>query len=207
MPHPTRVFLLRHAESADPTVFHGAESDVDLSDRGRRQAAALVDVLLPRRPDVIVTSNMRRARATAAPLAQALGFEPQIEPLLHERRVGILSGVSVREQDVWPVTLKHWTSGNTAYAHEGAESFDDLRERVLPIWERVVAQHAGRTLVVVVHGIICRVILLSILNDFGPGAWGRVPTPNCGISELIWEKEAWTALSLGRQPDAVRGVD
>ena len=37
----TRVFLLRHAESADPTVFHGYESDVDLSERGVRQAEAI----------------------------------------------------------------------------------------------------------------------------------------------------------------------
>ena len=29
---PTRVYLLRHAESAVPHVFHGAESDVGLSE-------------------------------------------------------------------------------------------------------------------------------------------------------------------------------
>src|SRR5437016_3429128 len=38
---PTRVLLLRHAETADPTIFHGAESDVGLSERGRRQADEL----------------------------------------------------------------------------------------------------------------------------------------------------------------------
>lgn len=37
----TRVWLLRHGESANPTVFHGAESDIDLGERGRRQAALL----------------------------------------------------------------------------------------------------------------------------------------------------------------------
>lgn len=31
---PTRIWLLRHAETALPTVFHGAESDVGLSRRG-----------------------------------------------------------------------------------------------------------------------------------------------------------------------------
>ena len=33
----THVFLLRHAETAAPTVFHGYESDVDLSERDVRQ--------------------------------------------------------------------------------------------------------------------------------------------------------------------------
>jgi len=205
---PTRVFLLRHAESADPTVFHGAESDVDLSDKGRRQAVALVDALLPRRPDVVVSSNMRRARATALPLAQALGLEIQIEPELHERRVGVLSGVSVRERDIWPETLRRWTAGDTAYAHEGAESFDQLRDRILPVWERVTAQHAGRSIAVIVHGIVCRVILLSILPGWGPANWDRLgSTLNCSISDLLLENGAWTPLALNRQPDAIRVVE
>ena len=43
MPDPpvTRVLLLRHAETAAPDRFHGAESDVDLGDRGSRQAEAV----------------------------------------------------------------------------------------------------------------------------------------------------------------------
>ena len=37
----TRVYLLRHAETAQPDVFHGYESNVDLGPRGVRQAEAL----------------------------------------------------------------------------------------------------------------------------------------------------------------------
>ena len=40
---PTRVLLLRHAETATPHLFHGAESDVGLSERGRRQADAVAE--------------------------------------------------------------------------------------------------------------------------------------------------------------------
>ena len=44
---PTRVLLLRHGETTDPLVFHGAESDVGLSGRGRRQAEAAAAALAP----------------------------------------------------------------------------------------------------------------------------------------------------------------
>ena len=63
---PTRVFLLRHAESADPTVFHGYESDVDLGERGVRQAQAIAAELAAEKPDIVVSSAMRRAQRTAA---------------------------------------------------------------------------------------------------------------------------------------------
>ena len=35
-PMSTHVYLLRHAETAAPKVFHGFESDIDLSERGLR---------------------------------------------------------------------------------------------------------------------------------------------------------------------------
>src|SRR4051794_5459463 len=91
---PTRVLLLRHAESSDPSVFHGAESDVGLSERGRRQADAVAGYLAARRPDAVVSSAMRRALDTAGPIARACGLGLLVEPALHERRVGALSGTA-----------------------------------------------------------------------------------------------------------------
>src|SRR4051812_44175786 len=110
----TRVYLLRHAESADPTIFHGAESDVALSERGLRQAEAVARVLAEYRPDVVISSAMRRARDTAAPIAQACGAPHLLEPELHERRVGALSGTPTHDHGgVWPATLRRWLAGAT----------------------------------------------------------------------------------------------
>src|SRR5436309_841155 len=87
---PTRVYLLRHAETANPAVFHGAESDVGLSERGHRQAEAIARYFAALGPDVVVSSAMRRARDTAQPIAAACGLPLIVEPELHERRVGVL---------------------------------------------------------------------------------------------------------------------
>src|SRR5262245_45515654 len=119
---PTRVLLLRHAESAAPDVFHGAESDVGLSPRGRRQAEAVAPVLAARRPAALVSSAMRRALDTAAPAARACGLAVRVEPALHERRVGGLSGTPTNGDGVWPQTLRRWLAGDTGYAPPGAES-------------------------------------------------------------------------------------
>src|SRR5260370_36302231 len=86
---PTRVWLLRHAESAVPNVFHGAESDVGLSDRGTRQVQALAKVLAGYGADGVISSGMRRALLTAGPIAEACAVPLRVEPELHERRVGV----------------------------------------------------------------------------------------------------------------------
>jgi probable phosphoglycerate mutase len=203
---PTRVFLLRHAETANPYVFHGAESDVGLSDKGRRQAEAIAPYLAAKLPDVLVSSNMRRARETGEPIARVCGLPLLIEPELHERRVGRLSGTpNTDPEGVWPQTSRHWAAGETSYATEGAESFDDIRDRVLPVWVRLTHQHAGKTLVIVAHGIVCKVLLLSLLPGFGAKDWPRLsPIRNVAVSELHETDGIWQAATLIEQPPPIR---
>jgi broad specificity phosphatase PhoE len=207
---PTRVLLLRHAETADPLIFHGAESDVGLSERGRCQAEAIAAVLAAQSPDAVVSSAMRRARETALPIARACGVPLRIEAELHERRVGALSGTPTqRREGVWPDTLRRWLAGDTAFAPPGAESFEDIRRRVLPVWQRVTAECEGQSLVLVAHGIVCRVLLLSLqtLPGWSIADWHLMgPVPNVGISELVREGQQWRVLRMNELPEEVASL-
>jgi 2,3-bisphosphoglycerate-dependent phosphoglycerate mutase len=202
---PTRVLLLRHAESANPLIFHGAESDVGLSERGRRQAEAIASVLATEAPDVVISSAMRRAHETAMPIARACGVALRIEADLHERRVGELSGTTTqRREGVWPDTLRRWLAGDTAFAPPGAESFDDIRRRVLPAWQRVTSEGDGQTIVVVAHGVVCKVLLFTLLPAYSVADWHRIgPIHNVGISELVRAEEGWRAVRLNEVPATV----
>lgn len=189
----TRVWLLRHAETATPMVFHGAESDELLSDHGRRQAAAAAEWFKTIEPDIVVSSRMRRAVSTAAPIAAAGKIPHLIEEQLHERRVGALCGTSFSlREGPWVETLSHWTSANTSYTTSGAESYDDLVTRLVPAFERIIQSHANKRIVIVAHGIVCKVLLLTLLPGWGPTRWHELgKVHNLSVSEL-------TPLSAGR---------
>jgi 2,3-bisphosphoglycerate-dependent phosphoglycerate mutase len=184
---PTRVLLLRHGESADPSVFHGAESDVDLSEKGRRQAEAIAAQMVAFSPVVVVSSAMRRALRTAEPISRSCGVSLRIEPQLHERGVGMLEGTPNNlAEGPWPETVLRWTAGDTAYATPGAESFDDVRNRVLPIWERVATELDNSTYVIVAHGVVIRVLLLNLLPGWSAADYRKLgPIPNVAVSELV----------------------
>jgi broad specificity phosphatase PhoE len=201
-----RVLLLRHAETADPSVFHGAESDIGLSERGRRQAAAVAPLLAALGPGRLVSSAMRRARETAEPIARACGLEVEVEPTLHERRVGALSGTPTRGSGVWPETLARWLAGDTSHAPAGAESYDDLRTRLLPVWQRITARRDGGPLVVVAHGIVCKVLLLNLLPGHSVAEWHRIgPMHNVGITELVAGADNWHAVRVNElAPEVLR---
>lgn len=202
----TRVWLMRHAEACHPEVFHGFESDVDLSEWGYRQAAAVAPVIAGDRPDFIYASGMRRARETAGPIAKACGLSLQIEPDLHERKVGELVGSPAQpERGIWPDTLQRWIAGDTGYAPEGSESYLDIQRRVLPVWDRLIERHDGRSLVVVCHGIVCRVLLLSLLPNRTVADWkqlGRIE--NVSISDLAGSGRTWQASRIAEVPREVR---
>jgi broad specificity phosphatase PhoE len=201
----TRIWLMRHAETAAPGVFHGAESDIGLSDRGLRQARAVAAFLADRGAVAVVSSGMRRAVDTATPIAAAYRLPLRIEAELHERRVGLLGGLpTTPEHPHWSETLRRWMAGETHFTTEGAESFDDLRNRVLPVWNRLAEEFSGQPLIVVAHGIVCRVLLLSILPDLSAADWKRLGSiRNLAISELIQVGASWRAEMLNQVPEAV----
>lgn len=206
---PAVVWLARHAETAVPTMFHGAESDVELGEHGRRQAGAAAGWFAEQRPTAVVSSAMIRARDTAAPIAAACRVPHLTEPQLHERRVGPLSRKPRAEADhIWEGTISRWLGGDTAYSYPGMESFDELRDRTLPAFERVVRAHPGGRVVVVAHGVVCKVLLLSILRGRSPADWVRIgKIPNLAVSELVPDGGLWRAERLLFVPPPVLAVN
>jgi probable phosphoglycerate mutase len=206
----TRIWLARHAESANPTVFHGAESDIELGERGRRQAAAAVAWFREQKPTLVASSAMRRAIETASPTATALGLRHVQVPSFHERRVGSLGGTSFDlAEGPWADTLRHWQSGQTQFTTPGAESFDELRDRLVTTWNTFVREHQGERIVLITHGVVVKVLLLCLLPGWGPTRWselGRVQ--NLAVSTLVeTEPGGWHAESLLLVPEPVAKVN
>ncbi len=96
---------------------------------------------------------------------------------------------------------------DTAYAPPDAESFDDIRHRVIPVWQRVAEECAGQTVVIVAHGVVCKVLLFTLLPGHSVSNWKRLgPIHNVAISELLHEGEQWRAARLNDLPAAVASL-
>src|SRR5262249_47925122 len=156
-----------HAETSDPDRFHGAESDVGLGARGTKQAESVAQVIAAQRPDALYCSGLRRAIETADVIARTCGLTACVEPDLHERKMGPLSGVS-REEGLkaYLDAKRRWQAGEIDYTHEGGESYGQIRRRAAPVLERLVASSRGRTIVIVAHGVVIRVLLTTILEGY-----------------------------------------
>jgi probable phosphoglycerate mutase len=135
---------------------------------------------------------MRRAIETARPIADAFAMDPKVVPLLHERKIGPLSG-QPREigWETYIESKREWVAGNLDATHAGGESFNEIRRRVLPAFEELSARHRGETIVVVAHGVVIRVILCSILAGHGPADFDRIAIDFASINDLRFESGSW----------------
>lgn len=195
----TRVLLLRHAETAAPDCFHGAESDIGLGERGQRQAEEVAKHLVRYEPAALYCSAMRRAVETADPIARACGLVPRVIESLHERRMGPLSG---RPRAVglaaYEEAKRRWEAGELDSTHEGGESYAEIRGRVMPGWEMVVGRSAGQTVVVVAHGVVIRVLLTTLLEGYGPKDFSKIGIDNVAVNDLKFQDGQWTATALNQ---------
>jgi broad specificity phosphatase PhoE len=195
----TRLLLIRHAETSAPYVFHGAESDIGLSERGRSQAGLLAEHLKTQGAGALYCSAMERAIDTARPVGAACGLEPTILPLLHERKIGPLSGQPLEQGwDVYAQSKKHWMAGDLNFTHEGGESLSTIRDRVVPIIEDLCLRHPSQTIIVIAHGIVIRVLLLSLLDDLHPDDFDLIAIDFASINDLRWDGHHWKAYALNQ---------
>ena len=154
----TRMWLVRHGQStwnAEGRIQ--GQSGAGLSPLGMRQAVAVAEVLAETLGGaLVVTSDLTRARATAEPVAVALGADLAVDPALRERSFGNWEGRTVAELEAESSELwRQWAAGEDVVARAGGESGAQMTARVVPALRGHArrAQAAGADDVVVVsHG-------------------------------------------------------
>jgi len=193
------LLLARHAETSAPDRFHGAESDVGLSNWGIRQAELLGESVKNAGAVAIYSSALRRAVETAAAIGRACELKPSPIVALHERRIGSLSGLSRDEGwAIYAETKQHWIAGDLEHSHPGGESYADIRRRVLPVFEQLAARHLGETIIVVAHGVVIRVALTSLLAGSHPSKFDEVAIDFASVNDLWCDGTSWTARGLNQ---------
>jgi broad specificity phosphatase PhoE/ribonuclease HI len=182
---PTRLILVRHGvtEHSIAKRFAG-RSDLDLTADGvlqARQAAQRVVELGP--VNAIVSSPLRRTRQTAAEIATVAGLDVAIEDGFAEADFGDWDGHTFGEvQQQWPDQLQAWLA-DTAVAPPNGESMDSVTRRVRRARDRVLAAHAGTTIVVVSHVSPIKT-LVRLALEAPPAALHRMYLAPAGISVI-----------------------
>ena len=197
---PTTLYLVRHGETEHNrrNIIQGGGVDSELNAAGRAQAEALARRLRSVSFDALYASTLQRARQTADILARP--HEPLSRTHLHdlsEMDWGVFEGEPPSEErDALMKALKSkWRDGAYDRAVEGGESIRDVQERAQRAIRHILTREVGRTVLVVTHGRYLRVLLATILDDYGLKHMQELGHSNTCVNRVVVEEgRAWADL-------------
>ncbi len=162
----TRVYLMRHGEVANGgEKRYNGHIDVDITERGVRQMRRLAGRLEGEPLRAIYSSDLIRSVKGARIIAEPLGLTPIALRSLRERSVGKWEGMTAEEiRERYPGEFDAWRADLLHYRPPDGECLQDVRDRILPEYRRIVAAHAGEEIALLLHGGVNRVILAEVLG-------------------------------------------
>lgn len=193
------LLLVRHGQTAlhAAGLMVGWRNDPGLDDEGRRQAAHQAEELARRPAECLVraiySSPLPRARQTAEIIAARLDLPVRIEDDLRDIDIGDWAGrpvAELRATDLW--TRYHRDPEGVRLP--GGEEITEVRDRVIPVIERIRRAHQHGAVVVVSHADVIKMILLHYAR-VGLRHLHKVEQP--GYASCI-SLEEWVRLNAGR---------
>lgn len=163
------IVLVRHGSTRCPDRFAG-HRDVELSAKGRAEAKAVAGRVAALQPRAVISSDLTRARATAAEIAAAAGLRFTVDARLREEDLGGWSGLrhsEVRER--YPAEFARWRAGQVWAPSANREGLDLVADRAVA----AIDAAAGDPLVVVTHANTSYAIVRRLSGEVGP--WADLP--------------------------------
>jgi probable phosphoglycerate mutase len=180
------LVLLRHGRTAwNHEKRVQGQLDAQLDDTGHEQAGRAADVLKLLRPTLLWSSDLVRARDTAAYVAGATGLEPVLDPRLREFDLGERQGLTHDEYAaIAPEEFELFRQGYYDDA-PGAESVSDVRTRMVDaLDEMLAALGPEETGIAVTHGAAARVAIAALLGWPDDAFHSLRALANCGWAVL-----------------------
>jgi probable phosphoglycerate mutase len=178
-----RLVLLRHGRTAWNEAGRAqGHADVELDDLGHEQARGVAPYLASLRPDGLWSSDLARARQTAAYVAKETGLTATHDERLREFSVGERQGLTIAEFAArFPAEHAAWVRGDQGVV-PGAETTEQVAARMAAaLADCLAALGPGGLGVVVTHGASLKVGLVGLLG------WPREQAPTLqGLDNCAW---------------------
>ena len=169
-----QIIFLRHGQAKNNTerVLSGRTPGVPLTDKGITQAQQTAELLEHMNISAIYSSPIQRAKHTAEIVGEHNSIDVQIDDRLIELDMGKFTGIPYDEifASHGNVFLKFY-NGELEIAHNGVETFADVKKRVTSIVDEIIEKHPDQNVVLVTHmdpikAMLSNVVDLSPTNLF-----------------------------------------
>jgi len=162
----TTVLLVRHGQAnSNVTGYYMGWSNEDLSEIGYTQVRSLASRLASLPIASVYSSPLQRTCTTATILAKPHGLEVETSDDIIEIQIGDWQGLHIDEVGQrWPELWKQSRIDPSEITLPNGESFQQVTERAIRGFYKIVAANHGKQVIIVSHEIVVKVLVAHALG-------------------------------------------
>jgi probable phosphoglycerate mutase len=161
------IIFLRHGQAKNnlERILTGRTPGVPLTEKGIDQAEKAAKFLEHMNISAIYSSPIERARHTAEIVGKHNSLDVTIDDRLIELDMGKFTGVPYDEifNSHGNVFMKFY-NGELEIAHNGVETFSEVKKRILGIVDHVIENHPDQNVVLVTHMDPIKAMLSTVVD-------------------------------------------
>lgn len=166
------MYILRHGETQwnKEEIFRGTK-DIPLNEKGLNQAELAGLYFKDRGINRIFSSPLKRAFQTAQAVSKATGIEIEVIDEFTDINFGIWEGLTVEEvKKIYASDFDLWRRSPERLCVDGGETLDMVRDRISK-GIKTINTRDDESILIVTHRVICKVIVLYLLNIGNEHFW------------------------------------
>lgn len=193
----TTVLLVRHGQTkSNITGYFMGWSNEDISDLGYAQVRSLSSRLAKFPIATIYTSPLKRAMNTARILAEPHKLELNVLDDLTEIGLGDWQGLHRDEiSQKWPEIWRQSRIDPSVVTFPNGENFQQLTERAVRAFNRIVADNTNRHTLAVTHDAVIRVLVAHVLGTSN-SIYRHMEINNASLSAIRVEDDRMRLVTL-----------
>ncbi len=178
------IIFLRHGQAKNNTerVLAGRTPGVPLTEEGIDQAEKAAKFLEEMNISAIYSSPIERAKNTAEIVGKHNSIDVKIDDRLIELDMGKFTGKPYDEifSSHGNVFMKFYR-GELEIAHNGVETFEEVKKRILDMVDHVIDNHPDENVVLVTHMDPIKAMLSTVVS-FSPENLYELIIPNASLN-------------------------
>jgi alpha-ribazole phosphatase len=172
------LLFIRHAETHMAGAFCG-QSDPPVNAAGLRQIQILIETLRSESIAAVFTSDLQRSVTTARALAESFDLPCITRPALREIDFGKWEGLTWDEvEELDSAFAQQWLESFPDLTPPGGESIELFEARVMAEMDYLITLSESRSIIVVSHAGVMRVVLRNLCGFDEKTAWA-LTRPYC----------------------------
>jgi alpha-ribazole phosphatase len=188
-----RLILVRHGQTkANLNHFLQGQSDGAMTNIGKQQAEDLAHHLQGTKIDRILSSDMKRAKNTAAAIAILHGVAVEVKPIIREWNCGKLDGLPAEELFR---ALEKSEQPLPDFRPEEGETLREVQKRALKFLHKIEDDSADLNVVVCSHGDFLR-MLISVITHISIEEANGIHLNNTSYSIFERGDKQWNTIAI-----------